>query len=138
MMTMPQKIILVRDLMHIGVPTCRVDTPFIEAVRKLLREQLEALIVLDERGHALGALTRRDIVAAYGRSGADIHDWKTLTVAEVMRPDIPEILPDIPATAAAHIMLDMNVRELYLLHHDRGIRWPAAALRFEDILHQMT
>ena len=43
---------LVRDLMHIGVATCQTDTPLVEAVRTLLREDLESLIVLDEHSHA--------------------------------------------------------------------------------------
>lgn len=128
---------LVRDLMHIGVPTCRVDTPFVETVQKLLREHLETLVVLDERGHAVGVFTRPDIVAAYGRSGAGLYDEEPLTVAEVMRPEIPEVPPDIPAMTAAQIMLDLKVREIYLMHHDCGIRWPAAAFRFEDVLQHL-
>ncbi len=128
---------LVRDLMHIGVPTCRVDTPFVEAVQKLLREHLETLVVLDERGHAVGVLTRQDIVAAYGRPEANRHEEEALTITEVMRTEIPEVPPDIPAITAAQIMLDLRVRELYLMHHDCGIRWPAAAFRFEDVLQHL-
>ena len=128
---------LVRELMHIGVPTCRIDTSLGEAVGRLLREHLEALIVLDERGDAVGALTRQDVVAAYGRPGASLHNEEILTVAEVMRHEIPEVPPDIPAITAAQIMLDLKVRELYLMHHDCGIRWPAAAFRFEDVLQHL-
>ena len=54
-----------------------------------------------------------------------------------MRPDIPEIPPDIPAAAAAQIMLDLGVRSLFLMHHDGGVSWPAAVFRFEDILRQL-
>ena len=75
--------------------------------------------------------------AAYGRSGATSQCCGSLTVADVMRPDIPEIPPDIPAAAAAQIMLDQGMRELYLLHHDGGISWPAAVFRFEDVLRHL-
>ncbi len=128
---------LVRDLMHIGVTTCPAETPFVEAVRILLREGLEALVVLDERGHAIGLFGRREAVACYGLPPAQGRGYEMLTVVEAMRPDIPEIPPDIPAMAAAQIMLDQGVRALYLLHHDGGIRWPAAVLRFEDILNHL-
>ncbi|GAB4528735.1 MAG: hypothetical protein Kow0063_05160 [Anaerolineae bacterium] len=125
---------LVRDLMHIGVATCRADTPLIEAVRTLLREDLESLIVLDDNGHAVGLLSRYEVVAVYGRLGADPDDIETLTVADVMRPDVPEVPPDIPAPAAAQIMLDQGVREIYVMHHGGGASWPAAVLRYEDVL----
>lgn len=128
---------LVRDLMHIGVTTCPAETPLVEAVRILLQEGLESLIVLDDNGHAAGLFGRPEAVAAYGLSGAHVHGYEGLTVVEAMRPDIPEIPPDIPATAAAQIMLDQQVRDLYLLHHDGGISWPAAVLRFDDVLRYL-
>jgi CBS domain-containing protein len=128
---------LVRDLMHIGVNTCRNDTLLVEAAHTLLQERLESLIVLDERGHAVGMLTRPDVVAAYGRSGAKAQGHTPLTAADAMRPDIPEIPPDIPATTAAQMMLDQDARDMYLMHHDGGIRWPAAVFRFDDVLRYL-
>jgi hypothetical protein len=35
-------------------------------------------------------------------------------------------------------MLDRDVRDMYLMHHDGGIRWPAAVLRFDDVLRYLT
>lgn len=128
---------LVRDLMHIGVTTCQADTPLVEAVRILLGQGLESCIVLDQNSHAVGVLGRREAVAAYGRSGASSGDVHSLTVADVMQPEILTVPPDIPATAAAQIMLDRDVRELYLMHHGGGRSWPAAVLRFEDVLRYM-
>lgn len=125
---------LVRDLMRIGVATCPADTPVTEAARILLENGLEALVVLDENGHAAGLFGRREAVVAFGLSEIGREGIELQTVADALRPDIPEIPPDIPATAAAQLMLDQGVRELYLLHHDGGISWPAAVLRFEDIL----
>jgi predicted transcriptional regulator len=127
----------VRDLMHIGVSTCPTNTSVAEAARTLLRENLESLIVLGDNGHAAGMLSRREVVAAYARVGAGSHDGQTLTVADVMCPDIPEVPADIPAIAAAQIMLDQGIREIYLMHHAAGISWPAAVLRFEDVLRYL-
>ncbi len=127
----------VRDLMHIGVSTCRANTSVAEAARTLLRENLEALIVLDGNGHAIGVLGRREIVAAYTQTGTRSHGLETATAGDVMCPDIPEVPADIPAIVAAQIMLDQGVREVYLMHHAGGISWPAATLRFEDVLRYM-
>jgi CBS domain-containing protein len=128
---------LVRDLMHIGVTTCSADALVVEAARILLRNNLESLIVLDGNGHAVGVFGRREVVKAYAGSGATARDLDTLTVADEMCPDIPQIPPDIPATAAAQIMLDQGLREIYLMHHAGGIGWPAAVLRFEAVLRYL-
>lgn len=128
---------LVRDLMQIGVKTCSTDTPLMDAVRILLKEGLEALVALDSNGHAAGLLSRSDVVTAYGQSAVRLNGHENLTVADVMNPTIPEIPPDIPAAAAAQLMLDWNVREMYLMHHDGGISWPAARLGVEEILHYL-
>jgi CBS domain-containing protein len=128
---------LVRDLMQIGVTTCRADLSLVEAVRILLRDRLEALVVLDEYGHAVGLFGRREAVIVYGQLGAAVQDGANLTVAEVMQPEIPEIPPDIPAAVAAQIMLDRGGRALFLMHHDLGMSWPAAVLRFEDVLRDL-
>ena len=128
---------LVRDLMHIGVPTCRAETSLAEAVYILCREGIEGLVVLDERGHAVGLFGRAEAVATYGLSSSMAQDWASLTVAEAMRPDIPQVPADIPAPAAAQLMLDQQVRALYLLHHDGGICWPAAVFGFADVLRYL-
>lgn len=129
---------LVRDLMHIGVSTCLTSTPFVEATRILFRENLESFIVLDINSHAAGVFGRREAVEAYARSGASARDLDTVTVEDVMSPEIPEVPPDIPAIAAAQIMLDHGIREIYLMHHAGGIGWPAAVLRFEDVLRYLS
>lgn len=129
---MPDK--LVRDLMHIGVPSCPMGTLLVEAARTLLAKQLEALVILDERGHAIGLLSRREVAMAFVQTGITGSSFETLTVAEVMRADLPEVPADVPASVAVQLMLDQNVREIYIMHHEKGIRYPAAVLRIEDVL----
>ena len=43
-----------------------------------------------------------------------------------MDEHLPEILPDVPAAAAAHLMLDRCLRQLFVTHHAGGIKYPAA------------
>jgi len=124
------KTLLVRDLMQIGVPTCADTTALAEAAQRLLDEKLEALVVLDDHGNAVGLLGRREVVATYVRWGIAPSHTAPLTVADAMNQHIPEVPPDIPAAAAAQLMLDQHLREMYLLHHDGGHRWPSAVLRF--------
>ncbi|MFQ5575949.1 MAG: cyclic nucleotide-binding/CBS domain-containing protein [Anaerolineae bacterium] len=128
---------LVRDLMHIGVTTCPANTSLADATRILLNQNLETLIVLNGNGHAIGVFGREEAVAAYARTGTGLREDITRTVADAMRTEIPTIPPDIPAAAAAQLMLDHGVRDIYLMHRDGGIGWPAAVLRFRDVLRYL-
>ncbi len=120
---------LVRDLMQVGVPSCAPEIPVAELAQEFLERGLEGVIVLDERGHGVGAVTRRELLHAFidgeteGRCAEDI-----------MRDDVPQAPPDIPLTAAAQIMEDLQVRILFIMHHAGGISYPAAILTGSHIL----
>jgi predicted transcriptional regulator len=123
---------LVRDLMTVGVPTCALATPLSEVARALLEKDLEALVLLDDNGHAVGIVSRTEVAAAYG-SG----EFKDLVASDVMRDGMPQVPPDIPLTAAVQIMLDMGVRVLYQTHHAGGIEYPAAYLSFNHVMRHV-
>lgn len=113
---------LVRDLMQVGVPSCAPTTPLAELARQFIAENLESVVVLDESGHAVGAVSRHDLLKAF------IADSAGALAEDVMCDQLPQVPPDIPLTAAAQIMDDMNVRLLYIMHHAGGIAYPAAIL----------
>lgn len=123
---------LVRDLMTVGVPTCSLATPIVDLSELMLEKDWEGVIVLDERGHAAGVVTRDELVAAYG-SGISVGS----TAEQLMRPDVPQVPPDIPLTAAAQIMQDLGVRVLFLMHHAGGIEYPAAWLTYRHLMRHL-
>jgi hypothetical protein len=87
------------------------------------------VVVLDERGHAVGAVTRQDLLRAFSE-GQEID----ARAEDVMRDRLPQVPPDIPLSAAAQIMEDLHVSILYIMHHAGGIAYPAAILTAEHIL----
>ena len=123
---------LVRDLMSVGVLTCSPETPVVELTRVLLEKELEGAVVLDERGHAAGIVSRDDLVRVYANG-----EYDGLSVEAVMQDGVPQIPPDIPLTAAAQIMQDRNLRIVFLMHHAGGIEYPAAMLSYTHLLRHM-
>jgi len=119
---------LVRDLMRVGVPTCREDTPLKDAARLLVERNVTALIVLDEDANMVGWISEQHVARAIDR------DHARLTAAGVMNEHVPEILPDIPAAAAAHLMLDRGLQQLFVTHHAGGIKYPAAVITLQDVI----
>lgn len=124
--------LLVRDLMSVGVATCAPDTPIIEIARVLIEKKLEAVVILNNEGHAIGIVSQKELVKAYTR---DNH--QQLTAEAIMHDGVPSVPPDIPLTAAAQIMQDHDIRMIYLMHHAGGIAYPAAVLSYQHLLRHM-
>ncbi len=124
--------VLVRDLMTVGVKTCAPTTPIVDLAHFMLEQDLEAIVVLDHEGHAVGVVSRDDLVRAYTRA-----DCRSLTAEAIMTDGVPSVPPDIPLTAAAQIMQDRGVRAVFLMHHAGGIEYPAAMLSYTHFLRHL-
>ena len=126
------KPLLVRDLMTVGVPTCKWGTPVRDLARFLLEHHVEAMCVLDAEGHGIGVVGEEELVAAYGRENLD-----SLKAEDIMSEGVPELEADIPLTAAAQMMKDRGIRIAYMLHNSAGIIYPAAFISYRHILRHM-
>jgi len=123
---------LVRDLMTVGVPTCKHDTPVRDVARYLLEHHVEAMCVVDEDGHGIGIAGEQQLVSVYGRDNLD-----KLTAEDIMSEGVPELGADIPLTVAAQMMKDMGIRIAYMMHNSAGIIYPAAFLSYHHILRHL-
>lgn len=127
-----QKPKLVRDLMTVGVVTCSQDTSVKTIAQAIIEKEIEAVVVLDQEGHALGVVGQEELIQAYSLGG-----YQEKTAQEIMKDGLPTIPPDIPITAAAQLMQDQKVRVFYLTHHAGGIEYPAAAISYKHFLKHL-
>lgn len=123
---------LVRDLMTVGVPTCKISTKVVDITRFILEHNVEEMVVLDEEGHGMGVIGYEELVGIYGRDNVD-----ELTAEEVMREGVPELPADIPVAAAAQMMKDQHIRVAYMNHNSAGIIYPAALISYRHILRAL-
>ena len=121
------KPLLVRDLMQVGVPTCREDTLLRDAARLLVERNVGALIVLDEDANMVGWIGEHHVASVAANSVV------TMSAGDLMDEHVPEILPDVPAAAAAQLMLDQGLRQMFISHHAAGIKYPAAMITLQDV-----
>jgi CBS domain-containing protein len=126
------KPILVRDLMTVGVPTCKLDTPIVDVARFLIENNLEEMVVLGVEGEGVGVLGYEELISAYGRE-----DVMSLVAEEVMREGMPELPPEIALTAAAQMMRDRGIRVAYMTHNSGGVIYPAAMISYRHILRHL-
>ncbi len=123
---------LVRDLMTVGVPTCKTTTPAVDVAQFILEHNVEEMVVLDEEGQGVGVVGYEELIKVYGQENA-----KELTAEQVMREGVPELPADIAISLAAQIMQDKRIRVAYMTHNAAGITYPAAMISYRHILRAL-
>ncbi len=123
------KSMLARDLMTVGVPTCKTSTALRDVARFLVDNNVEELVVLDEEGHGVGVVGHEEIVAMAGAESAG-----DLVAENIMSESVTELPADLPIPAVAQLLKDKGVRVGYMLHNAAGITYPAAYLSYRHIL----
>ena len=123
---------LVRDLMTVGVPTCKTTTPVVDIARFLTENNVEEMVVLGEEGEGVGICGYKELVNAYDRE-----DVRELTAEQVMSEGVPELPSDIPLKLAAQLMKDKDIRAAYMNHNSAGIIYPAAIISYKHLVRHL-
>jgi len=123
---------LVRDLMKVGVPTCKTTTPVVEIARFLIENSIEEMVVLGDEGEGVGVCGYKELVSAYERENV-----RELTAEEVMTEGVPELPSDIPLTLAAQLLRDKDIRVAYMNHNSAGIIYPAASISYRHLVRHL-
>jgi CBS domain-containing protein len=123
---------LVRDLMTVGVPTCKTTTPVVDVARFLIENNVEEMVVLGDEGEGVGICGYKELVNAYERE-----DVRELTAEEIMSEGVPELPSDIPLKLAAQLMKDKTIRVAYMNHNSAGIIYPAASISYKHLVRHL-
>jgi CBS domain-containing protein len=123
---------LVRDLMTIGVPTCKTTTPVVDIASFLIENNTEETVVLGDEGEGVGVVGYEELVTAYHRENI-----RELTAEDVMREGVIELPSDIPLTVASQMMRDKKTRVAYMNHNSAGIIYPAAMISYKHIVRHL-
>lgn len=130
--------LLVRDLMTVGVPTCKTATLIVDIARFLIENNVEEMVVLGTEGEGVGVVGYEELVRAYIiPTGDGRENIKSLTAEDVMREGVPEMPADTPLTAAAQMMRDKGIRVAYMTHNSAGIIYPAAMISYRHIVRHI-
>jgi len=129
---------LVRDLLTVGVPTCKTSTLIVDIARFLLEQNAEEMVILGNTGEGVGVVGYEELVSAYiVPTGGEHENVKSLTAEDVMREGVPELPADIPLTVAAQMMKDKGIRVAYMTHNSAGIIYPAAMISYKHIIRHL-
>lgn len=122
--------LLVRDVMRIGVPTCKMTDAIGLLAQQMIDQGWTAVVVMDDDGDARGWINERMLAVAYTHGD----DAAELTAADIMNEDVPEAPADIPLSATVQLMADLGVDHLFFMHNAGGKSWPASVLNWRDVV----
>jgi CBS domain-containing protein len=129
--------LLVRDVMRIGVPTCKETDPLDKVAALMLDQAATALVVLDEEADTRGWINEARLAQAYLLAASLAPDTSPLTAADIIDEDVPECPSHIPLLAAAQLMADSGADHVFSLHRAGGHTWPASVLSLHDLVRAL-
>jgi CBS-domain-containing membrane protein len=117
---------LVREVMTKDVVTVRSFAPFREIVQTMLAHDVGALPVVDSMGHAVGIVSRTDLIAKEA-----VPDTGTAVLWQALSPQGRKTRAQQDATSAARLM-SVN---LVTLRPDAGVTRAAYLMRRHGVTH---
>ncbi|MDJ0274671.1 MAG: CBS domain-containing protein [Nitrososphaerota archaeon] len=106
----------VRDIMEKEVPTIDAKATVMEAVQRMVRENVWSFLVTRD-GLPVGVVTERDILRRCISKGYSLN----MKVEEIMSSPIITIGPDEPIGKALQLMAEKNIRRLYVVEGGKVI-----------------
>ncbi len=124
--------ILVRDLVHRGVLTCRQNTTLGQAAVLLNQHQIHALLVVDRDDRPLGIISDFDLLAGEWLSAdpESLATMRKLTTGELMSYPINSVDAGLALKEAAHVFIEKDVHGLLVTEKGK----PAGYLSVSDFV----
>ncbi len=122
---------IIREVMHRGVVTCKVDSRADQIARIMLKNNVSALVVIDEHLDACGVITKTDLIACYGK------DLSAIMAEDIMSPRLSTVSPDTPVPQAVQQMLDRKIHQLVIVTEGGTHRRPVGIFTSGDAVALM-
>jgi len=121
----------IRDAMHRGVVTCRVNANAAEVARIMLDNDVSALVVIDERLNACGVISKTDLIGFYGKN------LSLITAEDIMTFKMLTVSPDTLVHEAVQLMLECGVHQLVIVTGGGAHRRPVGIFTTGDAVALM-
>jgi len=123
----------VLEAKRFGCYTCYPDTPLVEAVKKMVAEDVSCLVVIDPDGYLAGIVTRNDVVRGY--MGGD--DWQSVPVGQCMTESVITVVPEDLLSTVADLLLEHHIHRVVVVREEQGKAKPVAVVSSSDLIYHM-
>lgn len=114
---------LVKDLMHVGLITCKPTATLGQVAVLLNQHHVHALVVEDRDGRALGLISDFDLLAGEWLSSDEesLAVMQRLTAADLMSHPIDSVETNTPLSEAAGIIVEKKVSRLLVTENEKPV-----------------
>ena len=127
----------VRDWMHAGVITCRLDTPAGDVAETLKAHDVSALVVVDDEGYAVGVIARPALVNATFVQRYLKH-WRGLAARHLMSSPVISVRAETPVEEAIRLIRDRKIHRVVVTEPEGDRARPIGILSMTDLVGRIT
>lgn len=123
----------VTEAKRFGCYHCHADTPMVDAVRRLVEQDISSLVVTDAEGYLAGVITRADVLRCY----LACDDWERQPVSGFMSQQVVTVRPDDPLRRVADLLLEKHIHRVVVVREEDGKQKPVAVVSDSDLVYHL-
>jgi signal-transduction protein with cAMP-binding, CBS, and nucleotidyltransferase domain len=129
-MSMDQSVI---EAKRIGVFNCHVGCKLVEAAALMRKEDISALVVVDDDGCLAGIISRVDLLRAWMNSPG----WQNETVQAYMNPEVISVTPETRLFEVARLLLEQHIHRVVVVRSEGDKISPISVVSAADLIYHM-
>ncbi len=111
----------ISEAMNRGVITVNLDTAPIEAFKKMYKEGIRRLFVMDEDGNPKGVVSYYDLIGILGSIKPGKIEKSTTKIEDIMSEDIMTVSANDSIGDAANLMIRADISGLLVLDDEKPV-----------------
>jgi CBS domain-containing protein len=123
----------VMEAKRFGCYHCSADTSMVDAVRRLVSEDISSLVVTDHDGYLVGVITRADVLRCYLAHD----DWEQQRVDEYMSREVVTVAPEDQLRHVADLLLEKHIHSVIVVRDEDGKHRPVAVVSDSDLVYHL-
>jgi CBS domain-containing protein len=116
-----------------GVLSCNQNQTLAEAVRRMVEEDVSALVVLDIDGFLAGIITRTDLLSALTKYA----EWENHLVGDFMNREVVVVSPHTTLIQVAHLLVEKGIHRVVVVREEQGKQRPISVISAADLVYHM-
>lgn len=114
-----------------GVYSCAPDATLGDVARRMVEEDISALVVTGPEGYLQGIITHTDLLRAH----TEREDWAEQTVSRYMTSPVITTTVDHRLSQVARTLLEQRVHRVVVVREEDGHQRPVAVLSESDLVY---